>query len=293
AEKKKEESDLAFITLSEKAYKAVGIQTMPLKSQVVQERLTLTGWIMAKPGQEVTITAPAAGYVRLSKGQAPIAGEAVTASQELLVLEPGLTPVDQTQLAILKSGVENELTKAKTNLDNASKDYERIRGLHEKSLKSDQDLEQAQKVFENAKADHTTAQAKLSFFGTTSIPLKAPRAGSVLALHASPGQYVAAAAPVVTIIDLQPAWLRVPVPEFDFPHIAPKQKTDATWKTGKGAAKPPASVFSARPAGRVAQVDAQRHTADFWYELEPTQNAAAYYKDQMLTAYVPLGSKQE
>jgi membrane fusion protein, heavy metal efflux system len=293
-EKKKEESDLAYVTLSKKAYKAVAIQTAPLKSQVVQERLTLTGWIMAKPGYEVTVTAPAAGYVRLAKDhkRAPTAGERVSADQDLLVLEPVLTPVDQIQLAALKRGVEGELAKAKTSLQTATTEYERVRELHAKNLRSQQDLDQAQRALEHAKEDQAAAQDKLKLFVTANVPLRAPRAGSVLALHASPGQYVAAAAPVVTIIDMQPVWLRVPVPEFDLPHIDVKQDVAITLKNSNGSASAPAKAFTARPAGRVAQVDALRHTADFWYELTPAKDAPDFYKDQMVTVYMPLGVKR-
>ncbi|GEM_PF-6169961 len=292
-EKPKDEADLAYITLPKKAFKSTGIQTATFESQMVQERLTLTGWIMAKPGHEVIVTAPAAGYVRPAKGQAaaPTAGERVSAEQELLILEPVLTPLDQIQLRILKVGVESELTKAKSSVENATKEYDRVLDLHTKKLKSDQDFELAKKAFEYAKEDLAAAQEKVKLFGTANIPLRAPRGGAVLALHASPGQYVAAAAPVVTIIDMQPVWVRVPVPEFDLPHIDPRQKIAITWKNGNGGGSTPAA-FSAHPTGRVAQVDAQKHTADFWYELAPFKDAPVFYKDQMVTVYMPIGKKQ-
>src|ERR1700682_5142869 len=54
-EKPKAESTLAFTTLSKKAYARVenGIKTQPASVQEVQQRLALTGWVMAKPGKEV------------------------------------------------------------------------------------------------------------------------------------------------------------------------------------------------------------------------------------------------
>lgn len=290
-EKPRVEADLAYITVSKKAFQAIGLQTQPLTLRPVQERLTLTGWIMAKPGHEVIMTAPAPGYVRLNKGvtRAPIAGDRVVMGQELLAIEPVLTPVDQIQLAALKRSVESELAKAKTSLANATKEFERIRELHAKNLRSQQDLDQGQKTLEHAREDLAGAQDKLKLFAMSNIPLRMPRAGVVLALHASPGQYVAAAAPVVTVIDMQPAWLRVPVPEFDLPHIDAQQKIAVTWKNGSGSG--PTAGFVAHPVGRVAQVDPLRHTADFWYELEPMKDAT-FFKDQMLTVYMPLSKSQ-
>src|SRR5207247_2044932 len=87
AEKPKVEGALAFTDLLSEEYKHLEIKTQPAKVEEVHERLTLTGWVMAKPGNEVTLTAPAAGYVRIGKsGKFPFAGSAVGDDQELLVL---------------------------------------------------------------------------------------------------------------------------------------------------------------------------------------------------------------
>src|SRR5262249_26395990 len=79
-EKPKVEANLAFTNLSKKAYEKLDIQTQKLAIRDVNERLAITGWIMAKPGHEVMLTAPSAGYVRYRK-DAPIPGETVTAKQ--------------------------------------------------------------------------------------------------------------------------------------------------------------------------------------------------------------------
>src|SRR5262245_3356996 len=97
AEKPKVESDLARPTLSSAAYKSLGIVSQAVKNQQVQEQLPLTGWIMAKQGNEVTITAPVAGYVRAASA-IPVAGLSVPQGQELFTLEPVLTPIEQIQL---------------------------------------------------------------------------------------------------------------------------------------------------------------------------------------------------
>jgi RND family efflux transporter MFP subunit len=290
-EKPRSESSLAFITISKKAYASLGIQTTKAAARPVQERLALTGWIMARPGHEVTVTAPAAGYVRALNDRAPIAGARVTPGQELLTIEPVLAPVEQIQLAALKRAVESEFAKAKTTLQSATTEHQRVRDLHAQNLRSLQDLENAQKQLEHAREDHAAAQDKLKLFAPAPIPLRAPRAGAVLALHASPGQYVAAAAPVVTVIDLEAPCIRVPVPEFDLPHVSPQQSVSVTWKHAlleRGAGP---AWMTARPMGRVAQVDSERRTADFWYELEANKNMSAV-KDQMVTVHVPTGKEQ-
>jgi hypothetical protein len=103
-----------------------------------------------------------------------------------------------------------------------------------------------------------------------------------------------------TIVDLNPIWIRVPVPEHDLPAIDPQPKdgdpqaiVDVEWKNsgGKDAGKP--AFAKAIYKGRVPQVDPLKHTADFWYELKPTEDSTRLVKDQMVTVMVPTSQKTE
>ena len=76
-EKPKPEGDLAFTNLTKKAYAKLEIKTQKLVIEDQQERLALTGWIMAKPGREVMLTAPTAGVYFKKGRQPPIAGDLV------------------------------------------------------------------------------------------------------------------------------------------------------------------------------------------------------------------------
>ena len=93
-EKPKAEGDLAFVALTPEEVKARGIATQKIAPRLVLEHLELTGWIQAKQGHEVTITAPVAGYVlELPDPVAmPIPGEHVDEDQLLLHLLPVHSP---------------------------------------------------------------------------------------------------------------------------------------------------------------------------------------------------------
>jgi multidrug resistance efflux pump len=177
---------------------------------------------------------------------------------------PAEKPKAESELAFTtlskKAYAALEIKTQATNLKNAQAEHERALKL--KGVKSQQDLEQAHKNFEFAKEDVATAKAKLTIFETSTIKLAAPRAGAILQLHAGPGQYVPVSAPLVTIIDLQPAWLRVPVPESELPLIQPKEDVTVTWKIPNAGQRLKLDYFTATYKGRVAQVDPQRHTAD-------------------------------
>jgi multidrug resistance efflux pump len=154
-------------------------------------------------------------------------------------------------------------------------------------------VEQAQKAVAHAKEDVAAATKKLTFFQTQSITLEAPQDGKVLQLHVGPGQYVPVSAPLITIIDLAPIWIRVPVPEFDLPQVDPKASVDVSWKNSNHNQTDKPTFFKAKYMGRVAQVDPVKHTAELWYELLQTKEADRFVKDQMVTVHMPLGRKQK
>lgn len=96
AEKPKSESDLAHTTLSADAAKSLKIRVEPARRREVQGHVARTGWVMARQGNEVTVTAPVAGYVLdPAAGRCPAAGTAVTKGQELARLKPVLSPVEE------------------------------------------------------------------------------------------------------------------------------------------------------------------------------------------------------
>ena len=84
---------------------------------------------------------------------------------------------------------------------------------------------------------------------------------------------MSASAPLITIIDLRPVWIRVPVPEHDLPAIDPNATIDIAWKNPSQNAAGKPVFMKAKYAGRVALVDPIKHTADLWYELLPTKEA--------------------
>lgn len=295
-EKPKVESDLSKTTLPAAAFRSLGIRCEPARVEPVREHARLTGWVMVRPGDEVTVTAPVAGYVReatpAGKTRVPIPGLPIEQGTVLLSLEPVLSPVEQLQLATLKRGVENELAKAQESITAAESELQRVEGLHRQGLRGQQDVEQAQVRLKHAQADLHAARDKLKLFALPvngsearlpTLALTAPLTGTVLSVQANPGQYVPAATPLVTIADLRELWLRVPVPESILPRVdrTAAATLDHTGKPGL-----------AEPVAAVPQVDLARHTADLLYRL-PASAPANLAKDQMLSVRVPLGEARK
>jgi RND family efflux transporter MFP subunit len=309
-EKPKAESELACTTLTPDACQSLGIVTVAVKNRPVQEHLPLTGWVMARQGNEVTLTAPVAGYVRDPSAAQLIAtvGQKVRQGDPLLLIDPVLSPIEQVQLAALKRGVENELAKARESLLAAEAELNRVLDLARQGLRGQQDVEQARVRHRHAKEDIAAAEDKRKLFLAGAeegarlppVPVKAPRDGTILAVPVSPGQYVPAAAPLVTVADLSLLWVRVPVPEQYLPQldqqacvrIAVKSATPPSSQGSlKNPEKPP--PIEAKPVALVPLVDAVRHTADMIYELPAATGRPVLAKDQMVTAFVPLGRQSE
>ena len=293
AEKPKVEADLNQTTLSVEAAKSLKIVTAVVQEREIADAIRLTGLVQAPQGLEVTVTARQAGIVRAAPNpkEAPIPGKSVKADQVLFLLEPVLTPVEQIQIAAQKSGFQNELAKARDAVLVADSEFKRMTDLRKQGLRGDQDVEQAKSRLNNAKSDEAAALEKLALFekdeGHGSIPklrpiaVVAPRAGTVLTVPVSPGQYVAAAAPLVQIADLSKPWLRVAVPENDLARVDATRSIEIPLG-GKR--------IAARPIALVPLVDPIRHTADLIYEL--TDDGVTLARDQVLAVYVPVDQKR-
>jgi hypothetical protein len=308
AEKPHVEADLARTTLSERAATSLDIHSEPLRPTSVRQYLPLPGWLAVKQGNEVTLTAPVAGYVRAptsKKGRLPIAGLPVHKEDELFRIEPVLSPLEQIQLASLKRSVRNEMNKAVESVKMAQLEFERVRGLKEQGLRQKQDLEQADARLKHAQEDEAAARFKLELFGKEEqggparphpVPIIAPQTGQALQVAVTPGQYVPASALLVSIADMSELWARVPVPETDLPRIALDQPAELGPRpSGSGASKevapalPPLSFIALVP-----QVDRTRHTADLIYRLpKEARKVGLIAKDQLVNVQVPLGEKRD
>jgi multidrug efflux pump subunit AcrA (membrane-fusion protein) len=276
----KSEADLAYINLPETVFKNLKatkqVEIGPASADEVQETAEFTGWITIPQGREVTLTAPVAGYVRKAKsGQAgPIAGLPVAIKQELFQLEPVLTPVEELQMAALKRDVDSDLAKADTSVKFAKAELKRCQHLHGQGLKGQQDVDKAQEHLDQAEESLRAAKDKQKLFVTLQpAAIQAPLAGTVLTVHANPGEFVAKSAPLVTIADLDKFWVRVPIPEQEMAAVNSDEPATIVLRGNKELpdknTKPANLGYTGKPIALVPRVDLQRHTVDLIYELSP------------------------
>jgi multidrug efflux pump subunit AcrA (membrane-fusion protein) len=270
-EKPKVESELPRTTLPAKSAKSLGIATTQARVRPVQDTLRLTGVIVPPAGYESTITAPLAGVVKLPPGGSfPIPGRPIVEGQVLFMLEPVLGPAESVQILILKQTVENEKSKAIESETIAKKEYDRQVDLRKVNVSNQQNLDQAHVKWIHAQEDLKTANAKLELFTDHPREIRAPRSGTLMTILVTPGQTVAAAAPLASVIDLSKLWLRVSVPESDLNRINRQQSISVELKpTGASGTSLSKHLVQADFVAIVPQVDPIKHTADLFYELAP------------------------
>jgi hypothetical protein len=121
-EKPHTESDLSRTTLTDEQARSLVIRTDTPRLKEVQEQVRLTGWVMAPPGRDVTLTARTAGIVRalpahrwFEKSRPPVLlypGQTVRQEQALLILAPTLTAMESVQRNVLRAEIETDIAKA-------------------------------------------------------------------------------------------------------------------------------------------------------------------------------------
>jgi membrane fusion protein, heavy metal efflux system len=293
-EKPKNEVDLSRTTLSAEERDSLKIESRPPTVETTQERIELPAWVHVPPGREVTLAAPVPGYVRQRK-ETPVPGSAVKAGDGLLTLEPVLAPLDHIQLAALKRGIDSDVLKARESVAVAEAEVKRVTDLFEQKLRGKQDLEQAKARLAHSNADLEAATEKQKLFDAAgqdkgrvqlpSLTVAAPENGRLLALLVAPGQYVAAGTPLLSVADLSELWVRVPIPEQDFPRLDPKGEATVV-------VRGQSERLRAVPKGVVPQVEPDTHTVTALYEVKGKKDGL-FAKDQLVTVHIPAGEKRE
>lgn len=298
AEKPHVEADLSRTSISDKQYQSLEIKTQPAGHEEAQAERACTAFVTARPEDSVTIAAPVPGVINAARKTAfPVPGQKLSAGTKMLELQPVVSPLDEVQLAVLKRGFESEFKKAEEKVKVVASEVKRLKELVDQKLRGKPDLEDAEARLNQAKEDVSAAEYKLNLFQKDkkaglelpALSIDSPQAGAIVAVHVSPGQYVPAATPLVSVMNLDQPWLRVLVPEADLERVdrtAPLALTLA----GEGKTDKKLSV-TATPVAVVPEVDRLKHTVTLLYSFKRPAGAALA-KDQLLSVGVPLDKKK-
>jgi RND family efflux transporter MFP subunit len=254
--------------LKEQAWKT-DFATVAVAERDLQDGVRATGEIRPAAGQEAQLTAPAAGRVALVS-PAPILGMPVKQDQLLATITPRTTGgVDRPTLAADVMAAEAEVAAARAELERA----QRLVGAQAAAPKT---VEEATTRLKIAEARLGGTRGRLGQFeagargagGGRVFQVRAPAAGTLVALDAASGQGVEEGQQLFTVIDLDRVWLVAKVFEADVPRV---ENAPSAWFTIDGYEQP----FTIGPSngklvtvGRV--VDPQSRTVPVIFEVDNT-----------------------
>ena len=303
----------ARIELAPEAEERLGVTTAPVEIQTLPRTRTYGGEVVLPPGRSLVLTAPFAGTLRAAQGAELVLGAPQARGATLIELVPLLSPehdvqtsAERVQTAQVKT--ELELARVQTRGDLAA--AEARLAAAQVALERAEELVQRQagslRARDDARAEHAMAKAlvdahtaKLESLAAirwdepggaaTALAITAPLAGSLVAVHATPGQVVAAGAPLLEVAALERVWIRVPVYVGELATIEPASAA----RIGSLSETPGEELLAARPVAAPPSANAATASADLWYELENPPGARALRPGQRVGATLTLVGAEE
>ena len=203
--------------------------TAPVGERELSALLKMSAEVKPAAAGQVQIVAPIAGRIMMAARGVPVPGQKVKQGEELAVILP--TPI--------KNSVEldTELRSAKSELEAAEKELERVQELYKDKIVARRRLEQSERDVAVHKARLDAARAQLGLLDSNQsasgkslaaqaarFSLRAPISGTVVAANVTPGALVEAGQNLLSIVDLDRVWIEGRLFELDIPKVRQFEK---------------------------------------------------------------------
>jgi RND family efflux transporter MFP subunit len=274
----KAETELTTVKLSPEAITRLGIQTETAQVQDAAGTRTVGGDIVVPEGRRVQVTAPVAGTLVSAIARA---GTTVAGSAALFRIAP-INPAERDQGAEARRGVD----AAQAEEQVARQRVQRLEQLLKDGATSMRAVEEARAQLGVASAALNAAGERLKAIGQTTVGsqgeilIRAPFAGTILAVSAAEGQTVAASAPLAEIAQVSTLWVKVPLYAGDANDIDAAKPASVT-TLGSEQSPRTAVRVTAPPSANSASA-----SIDLFYELKG--GGAALRPGERVTVRLPL-----
>ncbi len=263
------EGDLNRITLTPKAVERLGIKTVEVQNDLVNNSRSFSAEIVAVPGKTITLTAPVAGtLVAAGSGRTITAGQQVSRGQQLarLIILP-------SEKDMLNAGEDVSQRQIQYNV--ALEKVKRTSQLYQEkagSLRAKQEAEAELAVIaaqlrvarnrqQLLKGNNSQALASRM----SSLSIEAPISGVIQKVYSSSNQVLANAAPIADIVSLQNLWVRVPVYAGDEAQIDVRANA---YVQGLSEFTGASGSVTARPVTGPSTSDPLASSVDLYYEID-------------------------
>lgn len=307
-----DESNLAEIELTEKAFDRLGITTARAEKRETAQVRRLGGEVMVPPGESAIVVAPVSGTVQPpDDGQIPKPGSRVTKGQVVFQFKPLLTPERfvptpaeraqianaQASLISLQMAADGDVQQFTEQVNAAQIALDRAKQLQRDRVGSDRAVDDATAQLALAEAGLRVARERKAVLdrlsadiekGTvTPITFDAPIDGIVRNVPVTLGQTVAAGGTLFEIVNLDQVWIRVPV----YVGLLDELKTDAPVEITLFGDDGQPSKDLANPVEAPPAADPVSSTADLYYSIE-NQNGR-FRPGQRVSVTLPMSTKTE
>lgn len=215
-----EQADIA-IPMDQSEIRSAGIATSAISPERGEIELSLPGTVVIPPSQLRVIAAPANGLV---EAVLVAADENVAAGQPIARLRsPDLVEAQRQYLAALSDEAlsADRLRRTRFLWESRATPERELRVVETEAANAKSRLDERAQILslmEMSEADIETLRNSRRIL--SSVTVHAPISGTVVRRDASPGQRVEAAAPVVSLAELDPLWINIQVPAARLPAIA-------------------------------------------------------------------------
>ena len=249
----------------------VQLQLAQANERTLVDRVEVTGRIEAPQSHSAVVTPPVAGrLLKQGSNGLPKPGERVEAGQVVGNIEPPLPATATAQLLANQASVQSlqtemalkridlnikamevqrNMAEAKARLRYAESEFQRIKGLREEGVSTEQQFEKARRDLELAQARHEAAQKLQQAYQNAStqlkklqanamsgmqasgdsqspsinaikntdraLPIHAPISGRVVKVKGVAGEYFEPGQQLFRIVNLDRVWITAQVPEFE------------------------------------------------------------------------------
>lgn len=218
-----EEQGIAF--LKEQQWR-IAFATEEVTPRELLATLTLHAEVKPATGGEAHITAPVGGRVLAPGKGAPVLGHTVEPGEPLALVVP-LHP-SGTNRTELESGIKT----AHAELAAAEQELTRVQDLYQDRIVPKRRVEQTQKDVAVLQARLAATRSQLALLDTSQVLdgkalspslerfiLRAPIAGTVVAVQMTPGALIEAGYDLLTLVDLEQVWIEGRMFEPDIPKV--------------------------------------------------------------------------
>jgi membrane fusion protein, heavy metal efflux system len=199
---------------SKEAAKLAGIEAVPAEARAGGARLEAAATIAYDAARHAEVNARANGVVRRIDVDV---GASVEEGAALAVIESAAVGADRSRVRAAASRVKV-----------AEAAYRRTSSLHDSGIAPEKDVQDANQVLDEARAELAAARGALGMVGAGeagagAYTVRAPLAGTVIRRGATIGHLVDTEDVLFEIVDTRTMWVEIDVPEDRLSEVAPGQ----------------------------------------------------------------------